>query len=75
VNAFSTLAKTLLTWPVDAYLGAHYELLREDALRSLREAICQIRKDPQANEDAFKNSVGIYQDVSPHCHQNRSLNG
>jgi helicase required for RNAi-mediated heterochromatin assembly 1 len=47
----------------DAYLSAHYELFREDTVRPLREAICQVRQTPGENEDAFKGTVGIYQDV------------
>jgi helicase required for RNAi-mediated heterochromatin assembly 1 len=45
-------------------LSAHYELLREDAVRPLRDTICRIRKDPELNEEAFSKSTGIYQDVS-----------
>jgi helicase required for RNAi-mediated heterochromatin assembly 1 len=56
------LAPTDLT--AEAYLSAHYELLREDAVRPLREAICQVRREPERNEDAFKGTIGIYQDVS-----------
>ena len=52
----------------DAYLSAHYELLREDAVRPLREAICHVRREPDRNEDAFKSTIGIYQDVSELCH-------
>lgn len=47
----------------DAYLSAHYELLREDATRPLRYAICNVRKEPDLNEDAFSGTIGIYQDV------------
>jgi helicase required for RNAi-mediated heterochromatin assembly 1 len=59
---FQIVAPTDLT--ADAYLSAHYELFREDAVRPLREAICQVRRDPDRNEDAFKGTIGIYQDVS-----------
>lgn len=47
----------------ESYLEAHYELLREDAVRPLREAVCQIRMTPQANEDAFGAKLGIYERV------------
>lgn len=49
---------------VGEYLSAHYELLREDAVRPLREAVQQVRITPQAKEDAFKGSIGIYEKVS-----------
>lgn len=45
-------------------MSAHYELLREDALRPLREAIARVRMVPDANEDAFDGAVGIYEKVS-----------
>lgn len=57
-------AAALTDLNADAYLSAHYELLREDSVRPLREAICHIRREPQQNEDAFRSTVGIYQDVS-----------
>jgi hypothetical protein len=62
LSPFLTYSSTDLT--ADAYLSAHYELLREDAVRPLREAICQVRREPDRNEDAFKGTIGIYQDVS-----------
>ena len=49
----------------DAYLGAQYELLREDAVRPLREAVDKIRITPTAEEDTFNGAVGIYSKVSP----------
>ena len=49
----------------DTYLGAHYELLREDAVRPLREAVGRVRTTPTAAEDAFGDAVGIYEKVSP----------
>lgn len=54
----------------DAYLSAHSELRREDAVRPLREAVCNVRREPGQNEDAFNGSaIGIYQDVSRVCHR------
>ena len=58
----------------DAYLSAHYELLREDVVRPLREAVCQVRRDPDRNENAFTSTIGIYQDVSEVC-RNRHFSG
>lgn len=49
--------------PTEEYLSAHYELLREDAVRPLREAVQQVRITPQAKEDAFQGSIGIYEKV------------
>ena len=49
----------------EAYLSAHYELLREDALQPLREAVSKVRITPQANEDAFMGQLGIYEKVRP----------
>lgn len=57
----------------DAYLSAHYELLREDTIGPLREAICHVRKGPDLNEDAFKSTVGIYQDVSRVCRMGAAM--
>lgn len=48
----------------DEYLGTTYELLREDAIRPLRKAIAEIRKDPYRNEAEYgNNSIGIYEPV------------
>ena len=48
----------------EEYLSAHWELLREDAVRPLREAVQQVRITPQAKEDAFGGSIGIYEKVN-----------
>lgn len=45
------------------YLSTHYELLREDAIRGLREAVGKVRYTPQATEDTFQSQVGIYDKV------------
>jgi helicase required for RNAi-mediated heterochromatin assembly 1 len=45
------------------YLSTEYELLREDALRPLREAVAEVRKDPWKDESQYENSVGIYEPV------------
>lgn len=49
---------------VEEYLGAHYELLREDAVRPLREAVSQVKHVFDAKEEAFNGAVGIYDKVS-----------
>lgn len=48
----------------DEYLGTKYELLREDAVRPLREAIDEVRQDPYKDEAEYQNqSIGIYDPV------------
>ncbi|KAK5123677.1 hypothetical protein LTR85_002313 [Meristemomyces frigidus] len=49
--------------PPEAYLGAQYELLREDAVRPLREAMSNVRAYPTASEEAFNGTIGIYDKV------------
>jgi hypothetical protein len=44
----------------DAYLRTHYELLREDAVAPLRDAVAYIRDDPQMMDSG---SVAIYEKV------------
>lgn len=50
----------------EEYLGTQYELLREDALRPLRRAVEEVRKDPWRNESDYPPSsgIGIYEPVS-----------
>lgn len=45
------------------YLRTEYELLREDALRPLREAVAEVRKDAWKDEAQYDKSVGIYEPV------------
>jgi helicase required for RNAi-mediated heterochromatin assembly 1 len=46
------------------YLRTKYELLREDAVRPLREAIDEVRADPFKDEAEYNNqSIGIYDPV------------
>lgn len=46
------------------YLRTKYELLREDAVRPLREAIDEVRADPFKNEAEYRNqSIGVYDPV------------
>lgn len=45
------------------YLSTEYELLREDALRPLREAVAEVRKNAWKDEAQYEKSVGIYEPV------------
>ncbi|CAK4030251.1 hypothetical protein DOTSEDRAFT_52452 [Lecanosticta acicola] len=45
------------------YLSTHYNLLREDAVRPLREAVAEVRENPQADENEFSGQIGIYEKV------------
>ena len=46
------------------YLRTEYELLREDAIRPLREAVQEVRADPYRDEGEYKNhTIGIYEPV------------
>ncbi|EMC94186.1 hypothetical protein BAUCODRAFT_141556 [Baudoinia panamericana UAMH 10762] len=47
----------------EVYLSAMYELLREDAVRPLRQAVSAVRGTPAASEDAFNSTIGIYTKV------------
>jgi len=48
-------------WPSkDSYLRAHYELLREDAVAPLRDAVAYVRDDPQMKDSP---AVSIYEKV------------
>lgn len=49
----------------EEYLRAHYELLRDDALRHIREAVCELRGAPDISEKDFSGSqMGIYGKVN-----------
>jgi helicase required for RNAi-mediated heterochromatin assembly 1 len=58
------------------YLSTHYELLREEAVRPLREAVAFIRASPEATE-AINNGkgIGIYDKVhiTGHTYSKRGL--
>jgi helicase required for RNAi-mediated heterochromatin assembly 1 len=46
------------------YLRTEYELLREDAIRPLRDAVQEIRADPWKDEGEYQNhTIGIYEPV------------
>lgn len=48
----------------EEYLGTKYEILREDAVRSLREIINEIRAEPFKDETEYSDqSIGIYDPV------------
>jgi helicase required for RNAi-mediated heterochromatin assembly 1 len=48
----------------EEYLGTTYELLREDSIRPLREAVVEVRKEPFKDEAEYgNNSLGIYEPV------------
>jgi helicase required for RNAi-mediated heterochromatin assembly 1 len=48
----------------EEYLGTKYELLREDAIRPLREAVDAVRKSPYKDEAEYEsNTIGIYEPV------------
>jgi helicase required for RNAi-mediated heterochromatin assembly 1 len=48
----------------EEYLGTKYELLREDAIRPLREAVDAVRQSPYKDEAEYdNNSIGIYEPV------------
>ncbi|THC96420.1 hypothetical protein EYZ11_004117 [Aspergillus tanneri] len=46
----------------EEYLKAHYELLREDAVAPLRDAVAYVKNDPQMSDSQ---SVAIYEKVTP----------
>ena len=51
-------------WPSKMdYLRTHYLLLREDALRPLRESVEHVRSMPDLNEDPARATTGIYDQV------------
>ncbi|KAF1970981.1 P-loop containing nucleoside triphosphate hydrolase protein [Bimuria novae-zelandiae CBS 107.79] len=49
----------------EEYLGTQYDLLREDALRPLRQAIEEVRRNPYLDEASYSSSsgIGIYEPV------------
>jgi helicase required for RNAi-mediated heterochromatin assembly 1 len=54
-------------WPSkNEYLMGHYELLREEAVRPLREAVHWVKNNPTCSEDqrGFGGNMGIYEKVS-----------
>lgn len=40
-----------------------YELLREDAIQPLRQAVSRVKATPSANEGAYGGAIGIYNKV------------
>ncbi|KAK5164997.1 hypothetical protein LTR04_001607 [Oleoguttula sp. CCFEE 6159] len=45
------------------YLSTHYELLREDSVKPIREAVAQIKHLPLANEDEYQGTISVYERV------------
>ncbi|KAK8239489.1 P-loop containing nucleoside triphosphate hydrolase protein [Phyllosticta capitalensis] len=45
------------------YLESHFELIREDAMLPLRQAIGRIRRDPYHPEEVYGTTVGLYEKV------------
>lgn len=53
-------------WKTKAkYLQTHYELLREDSIAPIREAVDAVRKDPEMMDSK---EVAIYEKVRGHHH-------
>lgn len=48
---------------VEAYLSAHYGLLREDTLRPIRDAVVNLRAEPDGDEAFFGGEFAIYNKV------------
>lgn len=49
-------------WPsTELYLSAHYNLIREDAIAHLRDAVLYVRTYPEMQEDA---NISIYEKVT-----------
>jgi helicase required for RNAi-mediated heterochromatin assembly 1 len=49
-------------WPSKAaYIGAHYQILREDAIAPLRRAVAEVKKNPTMDDDG---ETCIYTHVS-----------
>ncbi|UPX10609.1 RNA helicase [Ascochyta rabiei] len=48
---------------IEDYLRTEYELMREDALRPLREAVAEVRKDAWKDEAQYEKDVCIYDPV------------
>ena len=51
-----------------SYIGAHYQILREDAISPLRRAVAAVQRNPEMMDD---DEVCQYIHVSPHrcCHR------
>ncbi|KAF2272378.1 P-loop containing nucleoside triphosphate hydrolase protein [Westerdykella ornata] len=49
---------------IDEYLGTQYDLIREDAIGPLREAVRQVRESPYLDEVEYEGgSIGLYEPV------------
>lgn len=47
----------------EEYLGTQYELLREDLIRPLRQAVRQVQLDPSKLEADYTSGIGVYEPV------------
>ena len=47
----------------EQYLEAHYELAREDAVAPLRDAVAEVKTDPNMMERDSTNNAAIYEKV------------
>ena len=47
----------------EQYLEAHYELVREDAVAPLRDAVAEVKNEPNLIEQDSTNSAAIYEKV------------
>ncbi|KAF1951321.1 P-loop containing nucleoside triphosphate hydrolase protein [Byssothecium circinans] len=45
------------------YLRTQYDLLKEDAIRPLRKAVEEVRRDPLRDESDYTSNIGIYEPV------------
>ena len=48
----------------EQYFQSHYELLREDGVAPLRDAVAEVRAKPRIMEADSEESAGIYENVS-----------
>lgn len=56
----------------EKYLRTHYKLLREDAIRKLREGIAAFRDSPSMDESASQGRICLYDNVSTGQVRNRN---
>ena len=51
----------------EKYLEVHYELAREDAVAPLRDAVAEVKNEPDLTEQDSTHKAGIYEKVDyPH---------
>lgn len=72
-NEYVELTPNNITGPwnsTDEYLKAHYELLREDAISPLRDAVAYVRDDPKMTDTKL---VSIYDKVNDITRESSSI--